>query len=44
MYIKRTKEDNFFIAGDAMDLIVVIVEKARDGIATTVIDLEIFFK
>jgi len=32
------------IAGDAVDLIVVIVEKARDGIATTAIDLEISFK
>ena len=32
------------VAGDAVDLIVVMVEKARDGIATTVIDLEIFFK
>ena len=32
------------IAGDAVDLIVVIVEKARDGIATTIIDLEISFK
>ena len=32
------------IAGDIVDLIVVIVEKARDGIATTVIDLEISFK
>jgi len=34
----------FFVAGDAVDLIVVIVEKARDGIATTAIDLEISFK
>ena len=33
-----------FTAGDAIDLIVVIVEKARDGIATTAIDLEISFK
>jgi len=32
------------IAGDAVDLIVVMVEKARDGIATTAIDLEISFK
>ena len=31
-------------AGDAVDLIVVMVEKARDGIATTAIDLEISFK
>ena len=34
----------FFAAGDVVNLIVVIVEKARDGIATTAIDLEIFFK
>jgi len=33
-----------FIAGDAINLIVVIVKKARDGIATTAIDLEISFK
>lgn len=32
------------IAGDAVDLIVVIIEKARDGIATTAINLEISFK
>jgi len=32
------------VAGDAVDLIVVMVEKARDGIATTAIDLEISFK
>jgi hypothetical protein len=32
------------IAGDAVDLIVVIVKKARDGIVTTAIDLEISFK
>ena len=32
------------VAGNAVDLIVVIVKKARDGIATTAIDLEIFFK
>ena len=32
------------IAGDVVDLIVVMVEKARDGIVTTAIDLEISFK
>ena len=32
------------VAGDVVDLIVVMVEKARDGIATTAIDLEISFK
>jgi hypothetical protein len=32
------------IASDAVDLIVVIVKKVRDGIATTAIDLEISFK
>jgi len=31
-------------AGDAVDLIIVIVKKARDGIAMTAIDLEISFK
>ena len=32
------------VAGDVVNLIVVIVKKARDSIATTAIDLEISFK
>ena len=32
------------IAGDVVDLIVMMVKKARDDIATTTIDLEISFK
>ena len=32
------------VAGDAVNLIIVMVKMARDGIATTVIDLEISFK
>jgi len=32
------------VASDVVDLIMVMVKKVRDGIATTVIDLEISFK
>jgi len=33
-----------FIAGDVVNLIVVIIKEARDGIAMTAINLKIFFK
>jgi len=44
LYIKGLGRMILLIASDVVDLIVIIVKKARDGIATTAIDLEIFFK
>ena len=44
MCIKGLRRIIFLVAGDVVDLIVIIIEKARDGIAMTAIDLEISFK
>ena len=41
--LKGLRRIILFIAGDVVDLIVVIIKKAKDGIATTAIDLEISF-